>query len=99
VLTAVLRVTKKDKTKDWVVVVVASAQRFMWYVMHMETQWKMNLVGGFKGKTVLADKGYDSQEVINFIERSGGVAVIPPRSNSKKPRDIDRELYKEIHMY
>jgi transposase len=58
----------------------------------------LNLVEDFKGKTVLADKGYDSQEVVKFIEGNDGVAVIPSRSNSTKPRDIDRELYKERHM-
>jgi transposase len=58
----------------------------------------INLVGDFKGKIVLADKGYDSQEVVDFIEGNDGVAVIPSRSNSKNPRKIDKELYKERHM-
>jgi transposase len=56
------------------------------------------LIEGYKGITVLADKGYDSQHFVNFIERYDGTAVIPSRSNSIKPRSIDKELYKERHL-
>jgi transposase len=46
-------------------------------------------------KAVLADKGYDSRELVAYIESLEAQAVIPSRSNSKEPREIDGELYKE----
>lgn len=48
-------------------------------------------------KAVLADKGYDSQDLVAYIESLEAEAVIPSRKNSKAPRDIDGELYKERH--
>ena len=44
------------------------------------------LIAGYAGEQVLADKGYDSQ------------AVIPPRSNRKEPAGYDRHLYRERHL-
>lgn len=53
------------------------------------------LIEGREQAIMLADKGYDSDALIEKIERAGGTAVIPPRKNRKKPRDYDEELYKE----
>lgn len=50
-----------------------------------------------KAEHVLADKGYDTDEIITAIEKSGGIAVIPPKSNRKIKREYDIELYKERH--
>lgn len=47
---------------------------------------------------VLADKGYDSQALLEQLEEQGCVAVIPPRKNRKKSREIDYSLYKERHL-
>lgn len=44
---------------------------------------------------VIADKGYDSNGVLEKIYELGAVAVIPPRSNRKVQRAYNRELYKE----
>lgn len=44
---------------------------------------------------VLADKGYDSQEFVNTLESQCCIATIPSKKNAKKPRDIDKEQYKE----
>jgi len=46
-------------------------------------------------EAVLADKGYDSHALVAYIESRQAQAVIPSRKNSKHPREIDRELYKE----
>ena len=54
----------------------------------------VNLVTNFKGNTVLADKGYDSQHVVDFIEEHGGTTVIPSRVSNKTTRDIDRIFIK-----
>ena len=56
--------------------------------------------GGEEQKTaieaVLADKGYDSSDLVAHIESEfKAEAVIPSRKNAKHPREIDRELYKD----
>ena len=51
----------------------------------------------FKAGAVLADKGYDTDEIVASIEKNGGIAVIPPKSNRKIQRKYDTELYKERH--
>ena len=50
------------------------------------------------GKLVLADKGYDSDKLSNWIESRGGIAVIPSRRSAKHPRKIDWDVYKERHL-
>lgn len=50
------------------------------------------------GKIILADKGYDSNSFVRWIEQQGGIAVIPSRISAKTPRDIDRHIYKERHL-
>ena len=49
-------------------------------------------------KMILADKGYDSDKFVRWIEQRGGVAVIPSRISAKTPRNIDRHTYKERHL-
>ena len=43
---------------------------------------------------LLADKGYDSNAVIEQIESQGSQAVIPPRRGRIAQRDYDRDLFK-----
>ena len=46
-------------------------------------------------KAVLADKAYDSADLVAYIESLEAQAVIPSRKNCTQPREIDGELYKE----
>ena len=46
-------------------------------------------------RAVLADKGYDSQALVDRIESFEAEAVIPSRKTNKPQRQIDPELYKE----
>ena len=46
----------------------------------------------------IADKGYDSNEIVNFIHRQQAIAVIPPKSNRKVQRAYDKHLYKERNL-
>ena len=48
-----------------------------------------------RNTTVLADKGYDSQELIDTLENQECYAVIPSKINAKTPRKIDNWQYKE----
>jgi len=47
---------------------------------------------------VIADRGYDSERILEKVEELGANAVIPPRSNRKAQREYDRELYKERNL-
>ena len=50
-------------------------------------------------ESFLADKAYDADErVLKLLADAGVEAVIPPKSNRKKPREYDRELYKARHL-
>ena len=53
------------------------------------------LLVDFPAQNVIADKGYDSQKIVDAVERSGAQAVIPPRSHIKNPRPCDFALYAE----
>ncbi len=50
------------------------------------------LLEGQRGDYVIADKGYDSQSVVEAVEELGAEAVIPSRSFRKEPRSYDRYL-------
>jgi transposase len=50
------------------------------------------------GKFIIADKGYDSDKFIRWIEARGGIVVIPSRITAKHPRDTDWHSYKERHL-
>ena len=47
------------------------------------------LIEASNGKNFIADKAYDSNDVIAAAEAKGMNAVIPPKSNRKNPRLID----------
>jgi transposase len=44
-------------------------------------------------KVLIADKGYDSDAIINDLARRGVEAVIPAKRNRKQPRIIDGFVY------
>jgi transposase len=44
---------------------------------------------------VIADKGYDGDALVWKVRSTGSKAVIPPRSNRKEPRTIDKHLYQQ----
>ena len=56
------------------------------------------LIKEIENTTILADKGYDSDEFVKIIESQGSKAVIPPRKNRKIQRDYDQHIYKERHL-
>ena len=55
------------------------------------------LEGHVGDNLVLADKAYDSDKIREYIEERGSIAVIPPRSNRKKPVDYYNALGKTRH--
>ena len=49
------------------------------------------LLTGLEAGAVIADKGYESNRVLDFGD-SGAEAVIPPKSNRREPWEYNREL-------
>jgi len=47
---------------------------------------------------LFADKGYDSNEVIDKAISQNMNTVIPPRKNRKEQREYDEDLYKLRHL-
>lgn len=55
----------------------------------------IELLGARRAEAVIADKGYDSDAIVeHVVTKMQARAVIPPRSNRKQQRDYDRALYK-----
>lgn len=52
-------------------------------------------VAPYAVEAVIADKGYDSDAFVAFVEAREAEAVIPSRRNRKAQREIDRNLYKD----
>lgn len=52
------------------------------------------MLSSVKARTVIADKGYDADYLVDMLEKVGIQVVIPPRSYRKKPRQLDQALYK-----
>ena len=59
--------------------------------VHDATQ-AIPLLTGIKATHVIGDKGYDSNQILGFIQQQEAVAVIPPRSNRTTPREYDRVI-------
>ena len=51
-----------------------------------------------EGSHVLADRGYDSSHLIDYIYDQGGEPTIPSRKGAKFERRCDWWLYKERHL-
>lgn len=48
---------------------------------------------------LVADKGYDSDALVQAVEQCHGAqAVIPPRANRRHPRAFDRQLYRHRNL-
>lgn len=56
------------------------------------------LLDGLKADAVLADKGYDADALVDRIQASGAIAVIPPKRNRVVQRSYDRHLYKDRNL-
>jgi transposase len=64
--------------------------------VHDATQ-ALTLVKGMPAQGLLADKGYDSDEIREALLAQGILAHIPTRKNRKEARPYDKHLYKERH--
>ena len=56
------------------------------------------LLQGFDLEQVLADRGYDSDSIVEFVEAQGGEAIIPSKKNRLVQREIDKHTYNARHL-
>ena len=56
------------------------------------------LIDGFAAEALLADKGYDSNEILEKAVSVGMQPVVPPRKNRKDQRAYDKHIYKARHL-
>ena len=53
---------------------------------------------GIDAEVLLADKGYDTDAIVEAAISAGMQVVIPPKKNRKEQREYDRDLYKLRHL-
>ena len=53
------------------------------------------MIDNIKAKVLLADRGYDSDAIVEKAEKAGMKAVIPPRKNRKIQREYDKVFRQE----
>ena len=56
------------------------------------------LIEGIEADYLIADKGYDSDEIVRTASEAGMIVVIPPRRNRREQRDYDKYLYQMRHL-
>jgi transposase len=56
------------------------------------------LIDGFNADFLLADRGYDTNALIEQAAKVGMQAVIPPKRNRKEARYYDKHLYRVRHL-
>ena len=56
------------------------------------------LIEGINADHLIADKGYDTDAILEQATAQGMNAVIPPKKNRVTPRSYDEDLYKLRHL-
>ncbi len=56
------------------------------------------LIEGFEAEALIADRGYDSNAIVEMANQMGMEVVIPPRKNRKVLREYDHDLYRKRHL-
>lgn len=62
------------------------------------TGYKMLKQMDLTKKQVLADRAYDTNQILHLLEQRSATPVIPSKKNRRKPRKWDKEIYKERHL-
>ena len=56
------------------------------------------LIEGIEAENLIADRGYDTNDIVEAATKAGMQAVIPPKKNRKTKREYDRHIYKIRHL-
>lgn len=62
------------------------------------TGYKMLKQMDLTKKQMLADRAYDTNQILHLLEQQSATPVIPSKKNRRKPRKWDKEIYKERHL-
>ena len=58
----------------------------------------IHLIEGINAGVLLADRGYDTNEIIDYAIKSNMKVVIPPKKNRIEQREYDEYLYRMRHL-
>jgi transposase len=58
----------------------------------------LDLIKDIPAENLLADRGYDSNMIVDQAIAQGMQPVIPPKKNRKQQREYDKHLYKIRHL-
>ena len=56
------------------------------------------LIDGISADYLLADRGYDTNQIVQWAIDHGMIIVIPPKKNRLEQRDYDKYLYTIRHL-
>ena len=56
------------------------------------------LIDGITAQFLLADRGYDTNQIVDYAVSNGIQPVIPPKRNRLEQREYDADLYKIRHL-
>ena len=56
------------------------------------------LMENLPAQGIIADRGYDSDAIVEVAEKKDMKVVIPPRKNRKVQREYDKIAYKKRHL-
>ena len=56
------------------------------------------LIDGIVAEYLFGDRGYDTNEIVNYALEHGMQVVIPPKKNRTEQREYDEYLYKLRHL-
>ena len=56
------------------------------------------MIDGLSAEALLADRGYDTDEIIEMAVTAAMQPVIPPKKNRKAQREYDKYIYKLRHL-
>jgi transposase len=57
-----------------------------------------NLINGIDAENLLADRGFDTDTIVEVARAAGMNVVIPPKKNRKIQREYDKAIYKLRHL-
>ena len=63
-----------------------------------DCNYAIPLIEGIFAEHLLADHGYDSNDIIFQVIKQGINPVIPPKKNRRDQREYDKYLYKLRHL-
>jgi transposase len=58
----------------------------------------LELIEGIEARSLLADRGYDTNAIVEKAQEAGIDVVIPPKKNRKVRREYDKHLYRYRHL-